>query len=120
MAITVEGNKNILKLYSNGEKIGETIKSSVQNPHKYVKVLLGNDLVPPSPSCEIFHSERSFIGEIGQFFMWSKVLNVDDIRYIYNNIYKDKDFLVGWADFTAVGDVTMGCHDDIGSCKWEK
>ena len=117
MAITVEEKTNILKLYSNGEKIGETIKSSVQKPQRYVKVLLGNDLVPPSPSCETFRSEKTYIGEIGQFFMWSTVLNADDIRSIYNNIYRDNDFLVRWADFTAVGDVTMGCHDDIGSCK---
>ena len=115
MAITVEENTNIVTLYLNGEKIGETNKSAVQEPPEYVKVLLGNDMV--YHSCETLDSKKSFIGEIGQFFMWSKVLSADDIRYITSNTYRDKDFLVAWTDFIPVGDITIGCHEEIGSCK---
>lgn len=81
-----------------------------------MKVALGNEML--DPNCMLQEdSDRVFIGEIGQFFMWGKVLGEDDVKYMYRNIYRQTDFLIRWSDFGLNSAVTEGCNVAISTCK---
>lgn len=116
VVITFEERTGIVQLFLNGTKVDEVYESRKTIPYEYVKVALGNEM--EDPYCMLVKNpERLFIGEIGQFFMWDKVLGEDDVKYMYRNIYRQTDFLIRWSDFGLNSAVTEGCNDAISTCK---
>ena len=115
MAITFEDDRHQYNIYLNGTEVGNLPDSFTDRPQDYIKIVLGNDLVPPS--CAIGDPKFTYIGEIGQFFMWKKALRSEDIRFIYNNLYREIDCFIRWADFVETNNTTIGCNDAITKCK---
>ena len=115
MAITFEDDRHQYNIYLNGTEVGNLPDSFTDRPQDYIKIVLGNDLVPPS--CAIGDPKFTYIGEIGQFFMWKKAWRSEDIRFIYNNLYREIDYFIRWADFVETNNTTIGCNDAITKCK---